>query len=141
MRRLGLKDRVVLLGHLSWREMQQRFAEADLFMFTSLRDTSGTVNYEALAKGCPVMCLNHHGVGSHLPDAVAIKVPVTTPEAVVQAMARHIDSLASDRARLRRMSQAGYSFATTQQWNDRALLMEQLYRQVLARRVVNQTSS
>ena len=139
-RRLGLNDRVVFLGRLSWQEMQQRFAEADLFMFTSLRDTSGAVNFEALAKGCPVMCLNHC-VGSYLPDAVAIKVPATTPQAVVQAMASHIDSLASDRARLRRMSQAGYSFATTQQWKDRALLMEQLYRQVLAPRDVNQTSS
>jgi len=39
------------------------------------------------------------------------------------------------------MSQAAYSFATTQQWDDRAQLMEQLYRQVLARRGVNQTSS
>jgi hypothetical protein len=48
-------------------------------------------------------------------------------------MADHIDSLACDRARLRRMSQAGYSFATTQQWKDRALLMERFYRQVLAR--------
>jgi glycosyltransferase involved in cell wall biosynthesis len=140
-RRLGLNDRVVFLGRLSWQEMQQRFAEADLFMFTSLRDTFGSVNFEALAKGCPVMCLNHQGVGSHLPDAVAIKVPATTPQAVVQAMVRHIDSLAADRARLRRMSQAAYSFATTQQWKDRALVMEQLYRQVLARRGVNQTSS
>jgi hypothetical protein len=73
--------------------------------------------------------------------AAAIKVPATTPQAVVQAMARHIDSLASDRARLRQTSQAGYRFATTQQWKDRALLMEQLYRQALARRGVNQTSS
>jgi DNA-binding PucR family transcriptional regulator len=72
---------------------------------------------------------------------VAIKVPPTTPQAVVQAMASYIDALASDRAALRRMSQAGYSFATTHQWKDRALLMEQLYRQVLARRGVNQTSS
>lgn len=140
-RRLGLKDRVVFLGRLTWHEMQQRFAEADLFVFTSLRDTFGTVNFEALAKGCPVMCLNHQGVGSHLPDAVAIKVPATTPKAVVQAMAHHIDSLASDRARLQQMSQAGYTFATTQQWNVRAQLMEQLYRQVLARHGVDQTSS
>jgi glycosyltransferase involved in cell wall biosynthesis len=140
-RRLGLKDRVVFLGGLSWQEMQQHFAQTDLFMFTSLRDTFGTVNFEALAKGCPIMCLDHHGVGSHLPDAVAIKVPATTPQAVVQAMARQIDTLASDRAQLRRMSQAAYSFARTQQWDDRAVLMEQLYRQVLARRGVNQTSS
>ena len=64
----------------------------------------------------------------------------TTPQAVVQAMADQIDSLASDRARLRRMSEAGYSFATTQQWKDRAVLMEQLYRQVLAQRGVKQIS-
>jgi glycosyltransferase involved in cell wall biosynthesis len=140
VRRLGLNDRVVFLGRLPWQELQQRFAEADLFVFTSLRDTFGTVNFEALAKGCPVMCLNHQGVGSHLPDAVAIKVPATTPQAVVQAMARHIDALASDRARLRRMSEAGYSYATTQQWKHRARLMEQLYRQVLAQRGVNQTA-
>jgi glycosyltransferase involved in cell wall biosynthesis len=140
-RRLGLKDRVVFLGQLPWREMQQHFAQADLFIFTSLRDTFGTVSFEALAKGCPVICLDHHGVGSHLPDAVAIKVPVTTPRAVVYTMAHHIDSLASDRPRLRRMSQAAYSFARTQLWHDRALLMERLYRQVLARGGVNQTSS
>jgi hypothetical protein len=39
------------------------------------------------------------------------------------------------------MSQAGYSFATTQQWKNRALQMEHLYRQVLARRGVSQTAS
>ena len=54
-------------------------------------------------------------------------------------MAGHIDALASDRAPLQRMSQAGYNFATTQQWDERALLMERLYRQVLARRRVDQT--
>jgi glycosyltransferase involved in cell wall biosynthesis len=130
----------VFLGRRSWEQIQQHFAEADLFMFTSLRDTFGTVNFEALAKGCPVMCLDHHGVGSHLPDAVAIKVPATTPQAVVDAMARHIDQLASDRAPLREMSQAAYSFAATQQWDRRALLMDQLYRQVLARRAANTRS-
>jgi glycosyltransferase involved in cell wall biosynthesis len=139
--RLGVKDRVEFLGSLPWQETQRRFAEADLFMFTSLRDTFGTVNLEAMAKGCPVICLNHHGVASHLPDAVAIKVPVTTPRAVVQAMAGHIDSLAADRARLERMSQAATRFAPTQQWADRAVLMEQIYRQVLARCGMNQTAS
>lgn len=134
--RLGLADRVVFLGRLSWQDMQARFAEADLFMFTSLRDTFGTVTFEALAKGCPVMCLDHQGVGSHLPDAAAIKIPVTTPRAVVDAMASHIDSLASDRTPLQQMSQSARAFAMTQQWDDRAARMEQLYRQVLARRGV-----
>jgi len=139
--RLGVKDRVEFLGSLPWQETQRRFAEADLFLFTSLRDTFGTVNLEAAAKGCPVICLDHHGVASHLPDDAAIKVPPTTPRAVVQAMARHIDALAADRARLRRMSEAAHRFSATQQWADRAVVMEKIYRQVLARRGVDQAYS
>jgi glycosyltransferase involved in cell wall biosynthesis len=132
VKNLGLHDRVTFLGPVSWQDLQQRFAEADLFLFTSLRDTLGAVNFEAMAKGCPVMCLNHNGAGTHLPDAAAIKVPVTTPRAVVHEMARQIDALASDPTRLQQMSEAAYSFGRTQQWDQRAALMEQLYRQVLA---------
>jgi glycosyltransferase involved in cell wall biosynthesis len=129
-RNLGLDDRVSFLGRLSWQELQQRLATADLFMFTSLRDTFGTVNLEAMAKGCPVICLNQNGVGAHLPDDAAIKVPVTTPRAVVQEIAHKIEALASDRASLRHMSEAAYRFAEEQRWERRAMRMEELYRQV-----------
>jgi glycosyltransferase involved in cell wall biosynthesis len=129
---LGLDERVTILGSLSWHEMQQRLADVDLFLFTSLRDTLGTVNFEAMAKGCPVICLNHTGVGTHLPDTAAIKVPVTTPREVVKEIAVQIDALASDPMRLRQLSDSAYRFATTQQWDLRAMNMEQLYCQVLA---------
>ena len=48
-RNLGLHDRATFLGQLSWPDLQQRPAEADLFLFASLRDAFGTVNFEALA--------------------------------------------------------------------------------------------
>ncbi len=136
-RNLGLNDRVTFLGQLSWDDLQQHIAEADLFLFTSLRDAFGTVNFEAMAKGCPVLCLDHNGVAAHLPVLAAIKVPVTTPRAVVRELTRQIEALASDRARLRRMSEAAYSFAVTQHWDGRALLMEQHYREVLRQHVKN----
>jgi glycosyltransferase involved in cell wall biosynthesis len=139
-RNLGLDDRVRFLGRLSWQELQQRLAAADLFMFTSFRDTFGTVNFEAMANGCPVICLDHNGVGTHLPDDAAIKVPVTTPGAVISEMAWKIEALASDRARLGRMSEAAYRFADAQRWDRRALLMEQLYRQILEQRAANRAA-
>lgn len=138
---LGLADCLTFLGQLSWQDMQQCFADADLFLFTSLRDTFGTVNFEAMAKGCPVICLDHTGVGTHLPDDAAIKVPVTTPREVVKEMARQIEALATDRPRLQRMSEAAYNFAATQNWDGRALFIEQLYRQVLQRHVAGQTAA
>ena len=72
VRRLGLGDRVVFLGHLSWHDFAAALRRSRSIHVHQPRDTFGTVNFEALAKGCPVMCLNHHGVGSDLPDAVAI---------------------------------------------------------------------
>ena len=131
VRNLGLRDQVTILGRLSWEDTQQRLAEADLFLFTSLRDAFGTVNFEAMAKGCPVLCLNHNGVAAHLPELATIKVPVTTRRAVVREIARQIEALAANRARLERMSEAAYNFAATQHWDGRALFIEQLYRQVL----------
>ena len=131
--RFDLGGRVAFLGRLSWHDMQRRFAEVDLFLFTSLRDTLGSVNFEAMAKGCPVMCLDHTGLGSHLPPEAAIKVPVTTPREAAATMAREIDALAGDRPRLRRLSAAAYRFAVTQQWDNRAIVMERYYRQLLGR--------
>ena len=138
---VGLHDQVAFLGHLSWEDVQQRLDEVDLFLFTSLRDAFGTVNFEAMAKSCPVLCLNHNGVAAHLPELATIKVPVTTQRAVVREIARQIDALASHRGRLERMSEAAYNFAATQHWENRALLMEQLYRQVLQQRLVGQAAA
>jgi glycosyltransferase involved in cell wall biosynthesis len=140
-RNFGLHDRVTFLGRLSWEDLQQRFTEADLFLFTSLRDTLGAVVFEAMAKGCPVMCLNHNGAATHLPADAAIKVPVTTPRRVVKELACQIEALASDRARLRLMSEAAYRFTTTQQWDRRATLMEKLYRQVLTRHAAHSVAA
>jgi glycosyltransferase involved in cell wall biosynthesis len=122
---------------VSWQELQQHLAAADLFLFTSLRDTLGIVNFEAIAQGCPVMCLDHNGVGAHLPDDAAVKIPVTSPATVIREMARKIEALASDRESLQRMSEAACRFAEGQRWDRRAVWMEQLYRQVLQQRAAN----
>lgn len=132
VRKFGRLRQIALIGRMPWTALQQRFAEADVFLFTSLRDTFGAVVFEAMAKGCPVICLDHQGAGSHLPDDAAIKIPLTTRRRVAQEMARQIDLLAADRARLRRISEAAYRFAAEQQWSQRAILIEAWYRDVLA---------
>jgi hypothetical protein len=81
------------------------------------------------------MCLHHHGVGNHLPDAVAVKVRATTPQPVVHTMARQIDPLALDRAPLRRMSRPTLLQRLNKGMTGPA--QDHLYRQVSARRCLN----
>ncbi len=132
-KRLGLGDRVIFLGHLPWVEVQARNREAHLFLFTSIRDTFGTAALEALAAGAPVICIDHQGVGAHLPPAAAVKVPVGSVREVSEAMAKAIDMLAADRGRLAQMAEAGRRYAEAETWDRRAAIMQRHYDLALDR--------
>lgn len=56
-RRLGVADRVRLLGHQPRTAVLAAFADADAMLFPSMHDQAGWVAAEASALGCPVVCL------------------------------------------------------------------------------------
>jgi len=61
IRRLGLSERVTLMGQRPRAEVRQAMVDADVFFFPSMREAAGWVVAEALAVGCPVVCLNTGG--------------------------------------------------------------------------------
>jgi glycosyltransferase involved in cell wall biosynthesis len=69
--RLGLGERVRLIGPITGQLKRQVFAEADLFVLPSLSEGAPVVVAEALGAGCPVICtkasawaaLEDHGCG------------------------------------------------------------------------------
>jgi glycosyltransferase involved in cell wall biosynthesis len=129
-RRCGLDRRISFLGPVPWPELQRLFAEAHLFLFTGLRDTFGSVTLEAMAKGCPVVSLDCGGVGT-LPDDAAVKIRVTNPRRVAAEMARAIERLAAERARLHMLSEAAFRTATRETWDKRADAMSRLYEKLV----------
>lgn len=56
-----LEDKIKFLGRQSYNEVNKYYDWADLFLFPSLRDTSGNVVLEAMSHGTPVIALNHNG--------------------------------------------------------------------------------
>lgn len=54
-------DYVYFTGQISYDEMQAMYNKADVFVFPSLRETTGTVIIEAMAHSLPVICLNQGG--------------------------------------------------------------------------------
>ncbi len=65
--------------------------DVDAFVFTSLRDSFGTVVLEAMAQALPIVTLNHQGVGVFVPVEAAIKVPATTSATTVAAIAERAE--------------------------------------------------
>jgi glycosyltransferase involved in cell wall biosynthesis len=59
--RFGLGDRVVLHGHRPRAEVRRAMEGADVFFYPSMREAAGWVVAEALAVGCPVVCLDTGG--------------------------------------------------------------------------------
>lgn len=127
----GLEGRVTCLGTLPWSEVRHAYLTHDAFMFTSLRDSFAAQFLEAMATGLPIITLNHQGARDFIPAAAGLKVPVTTPEATIAALARAVEHFYDNPAARQDMGRAGYDFALTQTWPQRVSRLLQLADEVV----------
>ena len=130
--RLGVDARIAWLGWLPHQEALQQYAWADAFVFSSLRDTTGTVVVEALAAGLPVICLDHQGVHDVVTGDCGLKVPVTTPKEAVAGLRDAVVRLARDEPERQRLSRGAVQRAREYLWSRQEEQMADVYRSVLA---------
>lgn len=124
---LGLAQRVRFLGYLPRSEVLQHLRQADALLFTSLRDTVGSVCLESMAAGLPIVLLDHQGVRHFVPPEASWRVlPTTAPETVAN-LAIAIQTMAENPEDRARRAQAALAFARSQTWTERVKLMEDLY--------------
>jgi glycosyltransferase involved in cell wall biosynthesis len=119
------------IGWVPFEEIAKQYRSADVFIFTSLRDTSGNVMLEALAAGVPVVCLDHQGAHDIVTPECGIKIPVQNPRQVVDDLARAIVRLAQAPAERRRLSRGALERAREYLWSQQAEHMAALYEEVL----------
>lgn len=129
--RLGIADRVEWLGWLSHKHSLRQYERADVFVFSSLRDNSGTVVLEALANGLPVVCLDHQGARDIVTDRCGVKVAVTSRRRVVDDLRDAVTRLARDPALREAMGRAARQRAGDYLWSRLGEQMTDVYRRVL----------
>lgn len=88
--------RVSFMGQVAGEERHRIFDGADIFVFTSLHESTGTAQMEARAAGLPVILLDW-AAGREVPEGVVMKLRVTNPQQVSRDLAGAIEALASDR--------------------------------------------
>lgn len=130
-RRLGLEDRCQWVGWLPHKEAMGYYDWADILVFTSLRETSGNVVLEALSKGVPVICLDHQGTADIVMAECGVKIPVTTPGAVIAGLRQAIIELATDRSKLQLLSRGALRRAQDYLWSRNGEEMARIYYAVL----------
>jgi glycosyltransferase involved in cell wall biosynthesis len=130
-RAAGIDSRIEWLGWLSHTEALAQYPWADVFVFTSLRDTSGNAALEALAASVPVICLDHQGMHDIVTEDAGIRIPVTTPAEVVTRLRATLEHLAADVEAWYRLSDGARRRASDYLWARQGERMRAVYRKVL----------
>ncbi|MBX3433378.1 MAG: glycosyltransferase family 4 protein [Pirellulales bacterium] len=125
--RLGLDDCVEWVGWPGYEGRQPHYDWADVFAFTSLRDTSGTGLLESLAAGAPIIGFDHQGAADVLAEDCALRIPVTTPRKAVANFREGVIALAQDAERLARLSRGALERARDFLWSDQGARLRMAY--------------
>ena len=132
--RLGLSADVELMGRVPWSTVNQLCESASVFLFSSLRDSSGSQFLEAMGKGLPAVALDLHGIGDVKVGIAAEKVelpprPQELPGRIADALAA---ILTGDDWEAR--SAAGVKWAAQHVWPAKAAAATQIYEEITSRR-------
>lgn len=130
-RSLGISDRVFFHGWKSKPEVRDFYRQADIFTFPSYREPGGNVALEAMGFSLPLIVVDRGGPGSATSDRCAIKLAVSTPEALASDLASAIRRLAADRKLRCDMGKAAHTHVTdTALWTAKLDRMDSLYGQI-----------
>ncbi len=129
--RLGINQHIDWRGWVPHAEARQQYNWADVFVFTSLRDNSGTVVLEAMGAGVPIVCLDHQGVRDMVTPECGIKIPVTNRRRVVYDLVAALTRLSNDIPLCARLGAAAHERARDYLWSNLGTKMAEIYRDVL----------
>jgi len=115
--RLGLAARMVWFYSSDRDRIYAEYLAADLFIFTSMRETVPTVVIEALAAGLPIIYLAHLGLRDMVPPECGVGVVMRPPRQVAQDLAQAIARLAGDAEARERIGEASLFQAREYLWS------------------------
>ncbi|MFI1076051.1 glycosyltransferase family 4 protein [Streptomyces puniciscabiei] len=131
--RLGVGESVEFRGLLPRAQVFQACDEADVFLMTSLRDSSSTQTLEAWARGLPVVHLGHHGISDFSAPGGAVSVPLGSPADLPQRIASALSAVIDGRHTRHCMERAALEWARKHTWTAKAETAEEIYRAILSR--------
>ena len=128
-----LNDKITLHGRVSFEKVDAFYEAADVFLFSSVQDTSGNVVLEAMAKGLPVIALNHQGVKEIIEKGGGgVLVDLGEYEEVLNSFASTLKSLMDDSTLIDKLGkEALESISKHFTWSSKAKEVKRLYDEVL----------
>ena len=130
--RLGVADRIRFHGQLTRTEIEKLYEKADIFLFPSFREPSGSVIFEALRHGLCVVTADRGGPGHVIDETCGKKADPVTPEIYAAELAAHVRALASDPDQLAALSKgARFKAESIGLWPGKLQRLMAIYENIL----------
>lgn len=132
IREKKLQDRVILHGKIPFNEMPTIYANSDIFVLPSLRETTGTAVIEAMANKLPIVALNQNGVKYLVKDDAGILVDIFNREQIIKDFAAALKLLIeNDDLRVRLGNNGFRRLESEYTWEVKCKEMMEIYTSVV----------
>jgi glycosyltransferase involved in cell wall biosynthesis len=130
-RRLGVEKLVTFHGRIDREEVFNWYKKSDVFLFPSFREPSGTVVFEAMGFGLPMITTTLGGPGYVITDECGVRITPDDPKQFAKGLAEAIVELSKDRNKLQGMSEAAIRRVDeVASWEERAEKLISIYEAV-----------
>ena len=128
-----LAERVSFLGKLPYSEMYKEYERADVFIMPSLRETTGSVLLEAMAKGLPVITINRFGSAVLLDNEAGWLYDGNSKTEFIQNLSKAITDCIMYPEKVIDKGQKARMYAEKYTWEKKEHYYQSLYEDVLTR--------
>lgn len=128
---LEIAEKVIFWGKFPFVEIQEKYKEADIYVLPSLRETTGTAVFEAMANKLPVVSLKQNGVKYIVEEDAGILVDLISKEQVINDMANALKMLIENKKLRRDLGENAFrKIKEKYTWCHRAELMSGCYKEI-----------
>lgn len=126
-----LGNNVILKNAVSYTEMKREYAEADVLIMPSLRETTGTVLLEALANGVPVITVDKFGGHTLLDESVSWFYDGNTKDEYIRNLSAVIYNCIENRSEVLRKAENTVKYAKRYTWDKKVEQYIEIYRELI----------
>lgn len=129
---LGISQQVKFWNQLSREETLSKLGSSLALIHPSLHESGGMVCLEAMAAGCPVICLNLHGPALQVTPETGFKIDAENPQQAISEIAEAMNHLIENPELHQNMSRAGLSRVKEKfAWSTKVKDLTQTYQKLL----------
>lgn len=130
---LNVADRVRFAGQVARGQVENFYADADIFLFPSYREPGGNAPFEAMSHGLPMIVSDLGGPGAVVDDTCGMRIHPVSPEQYAIDIAAAVRALVRDPARRLALGQGARQRASAiGLWENKIGQMEAIYASILA---------